>query len=57
MNRNLLSLLVLVVFAFLAVFPASTRSITDRVLVVTKAKMTPAALSKVALNVPKRVKL
>lgn len=36
MNRNLLSVFVLVGFSFLAVFPAATRSVTDRVHVVAR---------------------
>jgi hypothetical protein len=36
MNKHLLSVIVLIVFAFFALFPASTKSITDRPVVVKK---------------------
>jgi photosystem II stability/assembly factor-like uncharacterized protein len=56
MNKNLLSIFVLVGFAFFAVFPASTKSITDHVIVAAKAKTPATALAKAAVANPKRAK-
>ena len=36
MNKHLLSIIVLIVFAFFALFPAQTKSITDRPVVIKK---------------------
>jgi hypothetical protein len=46
MNKHLLSAFVLIVFAFFALFPASTKSITDQIHVAAKPKTHQSPISK-----------
>jgi hypothetical protein len=46
MNKHLLSVMVLIGFTFLALFPAATKSITVHSIVAAKLKIHPTPFSK-----------